>query len=561
MQISDLIRQAIQARGPRGRRYRVRRVVRPTYPTAQAVVYAGSLARPVRDLVQLVELHVIANAGGLAAAASVARRHDSYGDTLEDIIRLVGQEFAHKWPKEDLERLAREMALKLSDQNRRQLTRILSNSLGVPVFFRDGWSAPEIAAWIQTNVGLITSVADQHLGDVRSLVTSTIQSGRTVQDVTREIRERYASGLAGKPRNRAELIARDQVGKFYGNANQLRQRELGVERYVWRGVLDQRERDSHREKEGEIYRWDQPPADTGHPGQDYQCRCTAEPYLADVVPTDVPGREEIMRDIARQQEALRARARERVPEPVPVPAPESERIPQPAPAPEPEPSAVGEDIFDNPEIMEIWGHKLTRKEQNTAHEAMGTIAGILGPGSPKVSLPKIRFGRNSAPASFTPDTVTGKAVAITVRPGKPEFHHFHLAHEFGHAVDFIDASRVGNLGGWVSKMGDKRTSAMQKLIETIKASPEIQAILNLKNLDGSQMRMRPKFRQYALKHIEIFARAFAQFVAVESGDANMLRGLNLVRTTWSPVYQWSDENFEPIRKAMKAFIKERRGGK
>jgi len=307
MKISDLIRQAVQARGPRGSRYRIRRVRRPTYPTAQAIAYIQSLEHPIRDLVRLVESNVIAKAGMLAESAAAARRHDEYGQTLDDIIRLVGQEFSNQWPKEELARLARAEALRLSEVNRRQLTRILSNALGVPVFFQDGWVSPEIAAWIHTNVGLITSVKDQHLSDVRALVTGAIRSGRMVQDVKRDIQNGYAADLAGKPRNRAELIARDQVGKFYGNANQLRQRELGVERYVWRGVLDQRERDSHREKEGEIFSWADPPADTGHPGEDYQCRCTAEPYLADVVPSDIPSRGDIIRDITSQQEALRDR--------------------------------------------------------------------------------------------------------------------------------------------------------------------------------------------------------------------------------------------------------------
>lgn len=36
-------------------------------------------------------------------------------------------------------------------------------------------------------------------------------------------------------------------------------------------------RDSHQENNGKIFAWDNPPP-TGHPGEDYGCRCKAEPY-------------------------------------------------------------------------------------------------------------------------------------------------------------------------------------------------------------------------------------------------------------------------------------------
>ena len=43
----------------------------------------------------------------------------------------------------------------------------------------------------------------------------------------------------------------------------------------WLTSDDERVRPSHREKVGKFFRWDDPPADTGHPGADIQCRCVA----------------------------------------------------------------------------------------------------------------------------------------------------------------------------------------------------------------------------------------------------------------------------------------------
>lgn len=63
---------------------------------------------------------------------------------------------------------------------------------------------------------------------------------------------------------------------FAGLINQLRQQDLGVERYIWRSRDDAKVRDSHAEYDDQVFRWDEPPAG-GHPGQAHNCRCYAEP--------------------------------------------------------------------------------------------------------------------------------------------------------------------------------------------------------------------------------------------------------------------------------------------
>ncbi len=47
--------------------------------------------------------------------------------------------------------------------------------------------------------------------------------------------------------------------------------------YIWRTRNDRKVRPSHAANDGKIFAWSNPPA-TGHPGEDYGCRCTAEPY-------------------------------------------------------------------------------------------------------------------------------------------------------------------------------------------------------------------------------------------------------------------------------------------
>ncbi len=51
--------------------------------------------------------------------------------------------------------------------------------------------------------------------------------------------------------------------------------------YIWRTQGDGQVRPSHAANDGKIFAWDDPPS-TGHPGEDYGCRCTAEPYFPEV---------------------------------------------------------------------------------------------------------------------------------------------------------------------------------------------------------------------------------------------------------------------------------------
>lgn len=87
-----------------------------------------------------------------------------------------------------------------------------------------------------------------------------------------------AEGL--KSASRAELIARDQTGKLNGAINKASQQSAGVTQYKWATTGDDRVRTSHDDVNGNTYDWAGEGApDIGHPGDDYQCRCTALPIL------------------------------------------------------------------------------------------------------------------------------------------------------------------------------------------------------------------------------------------------------------------------------------------
>lgn len=52
------------------------------------------------------------------------------------------------------------------------------------------------------------------------------------------------------------------------------------QRYIWRTVGDGDVRGSHADREGRFFTWNDPP-EGGHPGEDFNCRCWAEPVPGD----------------------------------------------------------------------------------------------------------------------------------------------------------------------------------------------------------------------------------------------------------------------------------------
>lgn len=76
-------------------------------------------------------------------------------------------------------------------------------------------------------------------------------------------------------------------GRMDQHLDMRRQLQAGVETYIWRSRDDDKVRAAHAGNDDRVFRWDDPPPG-GHPGQDYGCRCYAEPLPPDRLPDDPP---------------------------------------------------------------------------------------------------------------------------------------------------------------------------------------------------------------------------------------------------------------------------------
>jgi Phage Mu protein F like protein len=84
------------------------------------------------------------------------------------------------------------------------------------------------AAVIDENVGLIRSIAEQHLAGVRTVLMQSVQTGRDIGALTKYIEKR-----TGVTKRRAAFIARDQNNKATAVMVRTRALELGVTRARW----------------------------------------------------------------------------------------------------------------------------------------------------------------------------------------------------------------------------------------------------------------------------------------------------------------------------------------
>lgn len=125
---------------------------------------------------------------------------------------------------------------------------------------------------VAANIALINSIPQQYLDRVEQAVMASLQAGTLNDTLADELAK-----IEGVTKNRAALIANDQLGKINSRLSQIRQQSLGITHYTWSTSKDERVRAKHRNWDGDMIAWDKPPPD-GHPGQPIRCRCTAIPY-------------------------------------------------------------------------------------------------------------------------------------------------------------------------------------------------------------------------------------------------------------------------------------------
>lgn len=174
------------------------------------------------------------------------------------------------------EEIAAEMAKQNNEFNRKKFVKQINKAVGVDItsILADSNVDSALRASVSENVALIKTMPAKQFDRIERVVLQGVTSGNDFFSIKKDI-----NAIGGISKRRAKLIARDQVSKLNGNLNRIRQDDIGITHYFWRTSEDERVRPDHEANNGKRFAWDSPPAITGHPGEDIQCRCTADPDL------------------------------------------------------------------------------------------------------------------------------------------------------------------------------------------------------------------------------------------------------------------------------------------
>ncbi|WP_420958441.1 phage minor head protein [Burkholderia gladioli] len=132
-------------------------------------------------------------------------------------------------------------------------------------------------------VTLITSIPREAADRVHKLTLEGLVDSTRSSEIAKMI---AASGEVAA--SRATMIARTEVSRALTVLTEARARGIGGTHYIWRTSGDGAVRPGHREMEGKVCSWDEPPEveENGvymrfHPGCIWNCRCWAEPVIGD----------------------------------------------------------------------------------------------------------------------------------------------------------------------------------------------------------------------------------------------------------------------------------------
>lgn len=173
----------------------------------------------------------------------------------------------------------------MNTQNNRRFSKSVKSIgvTGIDIFGDSPKLQDILNASIADNTRLISTIPEQYLNQVQSIVMSNMRSGLRPSAITKQLSEQF-----GITKRRAALIARDQTSKANGELSKQRQEDTGFKFFKWQTSEDIRVRDSHDNISDEdigfgkgVYKWDNPPKNKKGvpiiPGQEINCRCVAIP--------------------------------------------------------------------------------------------------------------------------------------------------------------------------------------------------------------------------------------------------------------------------------------------
>lgn len=257
------------------KRGKKRRAVKPSSPTSIIVEYRLFLLSLCDEVDAIIRETVLENLKFVRGLKTDSK--------IDDIIT----EMNVKWRAvlnntRNRQKLA-DLDKKVQAHSERNLKISLQSVLGFNPRLKKPQLQEDSARFVTNNVRLIRSIGPRHFAKVEKIINESSANGTRVEEVAAKVlgllKKRDEKGRPVNLEARATLIARDQILKHNSNLDQKRQKANGIAEFTWRTANDERVRESHAELDGEVFTYAQGTPIGLMPGEDYQCRCYAEPVI------------------------------------------------------------------------------------------------------------------------------------------------------------------------------------------------------------------------------------------------------------------------------------------
>ena len=146
-----------------------------------------------------------------------------------------------------------------------------------------------------------------------------------------------------------------------------------------------------------------------------------------------------------------------------------------------------------------------------------------------------------------------QAAKITMNPtGNTPLMTF--AHEVGHVLDRYGIASDETVGGSFASM-DPNHAAMQKVVQATMTTPLYQKSLAKMN-DTDMPASTVSHLQYMLSPDEVWARTYGQYIAVHSGESDMMQELSSMQAASTDYpYAIPGDQFQPVDNAITKLMK------
>lgn len=251
----------------------------PIYPNAgNAAVYRRRLEALIDEMHRSLAWWLCAR---WRDAPPVLAQDESPADGLRRTMRQLGRRWQSRFDAA-APSLAELFAKRTAERVAGKLEEILDGA-GIPTvkFTTTPAVRDALSATIGENVGLIRSIASEHLSAVEGLVMRSISEGRDLSTLAKALEARYQL-----TKKRAAFIARDQSNKGTAVIARVRQQEAGITEAVWTHSRGGKvPRPTHVAQSGKRYSvsegWLDPAINRRiWPGTEISCRCVSRPVIA-----------------------------------------------------------------------------------------------------------------------------------------------------------------------------------------------------------------------------------------------------------------------------------------